>query len=126
MHLRVKILILSSILLKKERKLNPKMMINYDIILLYGCTPLIHASKNENIDIVIYLIDKGAEIQSKDNKYKYTSSNGFTPLIHASMEGHLETVKYLVGIGLDIEAKSHDSFTLYYILKWTNIFNFCF
>ena len=76
-----------------------------------GYTPLICASQNGHLEVVKYLIDKGANIESKDNSnFKYLFWNGYTPLMHASKNIHLEVVEYLIDKGANIEIKTNDNF----------------
>ncbi|MDR0140170.1 ankyrin repeat domain-containing protein [Metabacillus idriensis] len=96
-----------------------------------GWTPLHWATQECQMEIIQYLLFKGANINSKDNngfsplyqaasegriklvdflidkgaEIDIRSSNGTTPLIIASCYGHLESVKYLVGKGADINVK---------------------
>jgi ankyrin repeat protein len=60
------ILILFNILFQKEQILKQKTMI-FSIIHLYGMTSLIYASMNGKLDIVQYLVSKGANIEAKNN-----------------------------------------------------------
>lgn len=64
-----------------------------------GETALIGASTGGQLEVVKYLISKGADINIKDN-------DGVTALMMASAKGHLEVVKYLIDNGADINAKA--------------------
>ena len=55
-------------------------------------TPLMIASSYGYIDLIVYLIDKGVIIDSKD-------IDGNTALMYAAKEGQFETVSYLLGQG---------------------------
>jgi ankyrin repeat protein len=70
-----------------------------------GETLLHHVVRNypDSIDIVTYLLDKGANIN--EATYSYNNySFGHTPLHIASFRGHYEIAKYLVDRGANIEA----------------------
>jgi hypothetical protein len=60
------ILILFNILFQKELILKQKTII-FSIIHLYGNTSLIEASSEGYLNIVQYLISKGANIEAKNN-----------------------------------------------------------
>ncbi|MGX2981911.1 ankyrin repeat domain-containing protein [Helicobacter sp. 23-1045] len=62
------------------------------------------ASYQGHLEIVKYLISKGANVNAKD-------SFGWTALISASSNGKLELVKYLISKGADVKAKSNDGYT---------------
>ena len=57
-----------------------------------------------NLEIVKYLLEKGGNINDKDDK-------GRTALIYASMSVDLETVKYLIEKGADVNAKDNNGST---------------
>ena len=66
---------------------------------IYGRTPLNISCYNGHIEVVKFLLEEGADIESKDR-----CSN--SPLNKASCyEGDLETVKFLVEKGSDIESR---------------------
>ena len=58
-------------------------------------TPLHAAAKNGHLQIVITLVESGAEIDAED---KF----GQTPLYLASRAGHLDVVEYLIGQFADV------------------------
>ena len=60
----------------------------------YGCTPLIYASRDNNIEIVKLLLNAGADID-KQNNY------GYTALILAAYKNNHEIVKILLDYGAD-------------------------
>ncbi|EAU36770.1 conserved hypothetical protein [Aspergillus terreus NIH2624] len=65
----------------------------------YGRTPLSWAAGEGHGAVVKYLVEKGADLESKDEDY------GRTPLSWAAEEGHGAVVKYLVEHGADLESK---------------------
>jgi ankyrin repeat protein len=86
---------------------------------------LINASSNGYLDIVQYLISKGANIEAKDNWiFSLNHIYGYTSLISASREGHLDIVEYLISKGANIEAKNQYIFSQSYL--WMDFFDNCF
>uniref|UniRef100_A0A914HSK7 ANK_REP_REGION domain-containing protein n=1 Tax=Globodera rostochiensis TaxID=31243 RepID=A0A914HSK7_GLORO len=66
----------------------------------YGCTGLICASRAGKLDVVRFLLSKGARVDR-------TGHNGFSPLLWAAHRGYLEVCKALVAKGADVNQKSH-------------------
>ena len=66
-----------------------------------GYTPLIYQSNDGRVDIVKYLLEKGADVNAKNN-------NGYTAL-HCART--FQVAKTLVEHGADIEAVSNDFYT---------------
>lgn len=66
--------------------------------------PLQVASQYDNQDIVSLLLEKGADVNSKDYQ-------GNTPLILAASGGHTELVQLLLEEGADIQAKNNLGWT---------------
>ena len=62
------------------------------------------AAKVGDVALVSRLLDKGSDIESKDN-------TGETALIWAARQGQTEVVKLLLDRGADIEAKNEDGYT---------------
>ena len=60
----------------------------------YQSTPLHKAT--EHLDIVEFLIQKGADVNAKDE-------NGSTPLIYAAGDGQIKVVKYLIEHGAQMK-----------------------
>jgi len=63
-------------------------------------TTIVEASKNGHIDIVKTLIEKGVDINTKDDY-------GYTSLSYAALKGHSEVVDLLIEYGADINARNH-------------------
>ncbi|KAF5857293.1 hypothetical protein ETB97_005977 [Aspergillus alliaceus] len=70
-----------------------------------GRTPLSRVAENGHEPVVKLLVDKGADIQSKDNILHRT------PLAWAALNGNEEAVKLLIEAGADLESKDSDGRT---------------
>ena len=60
-----------------------------------GRTPLWRASSNGHLDVVQYLVEHGASLETTAN------GTGVTPLLNATRFGHLEMVRHLLEQGAD-------------------------
>jgi len=69
-------------------------------IILYDGFTLVDACTYGRVEVVEILIERGADIEGKDDY-------GDTPLIEASASGRVEVVEILVERGADIEAKDY-------------------
>merc|ERR1712100_873013 len=67
-------------------------------------TALMIASGEGHLNIVKYLVEKGADVHACNN-------SNLTALMIASGEGYLEVVKYLVEKGADVHARSNTNLT---------------
>ena len=67
----------------------------------FGWTCLHIAADNGHLDICRLLLDKGAQVEAKDNR-------GCTPLHWAAREGYVEIVRLLCDRGADVEAHDND------------------
>ena len=76
-----------------------------DILDAHGRTPLSWAAQYGHLEVVKLLVEKDAEIETKDSKY------GQTPLSWAAENGHLEVVKLLVEKDAEIENTDTDGRT---------------
>ena len=65
----------------------------------YGRTPLSWAAMNGHEVVVKLLLDKGAELETKDTEYRRT------PLSYAARSGHEAVVKLLLDKGAELETK---------------------
>jgi len=63
-------------------------------------SPLAHASKHGNPELVQILLDNGANIEQRSGHL-----DGNTPLIIASKAGHVDVIRVLLGHGANLEAK---------------------
>ena len=77
-----------------------------DDIICKGCNALHIACMCGNLEVVQYLLEKGADIES-------LSSNGSTPLYLASYNGNTEVVKYLISKGANKNFKNKYGSTPY-------------
>ena len=68
-------------------------------------SPIHYASNFGHLEIVKYLVGRGAGIEVKD-------TTGHTPLMYASFEGHEEIVKYLLSVGASVDASCMTSVCL--------------
>ena len=64
-----------------------------------GYTPLIHATISENIHLMRYLINQGADVNG-------LTRNGASALHYASNDGSLERIAFLLDHGADIHSQS--------------------
>ena len=83
---------------------------------IYGNTLLMHAIKNNNVEIIKYLIDKGADVNAKDYKNN-------TVLIQAvSQISDPNIIELLINAGADVKAEDNNGFDClgYAVLNNTN------
>uniref|UniRef100_A0AB39JC38 Ankyrin repeat protein n=1 Tax=Florenciella sp. virus SA2 TaxID=3240092 RepID=A0AB39JC38_9VIRU len=66
----------------------------------------INAIKNGDIDLVEYLLDKGADVN-----YVEVDKDGTTPLMYAISKGHVDIVKLLLDKKADVNAGDNDKLT---------------
>ena len=60
-------------------------------------SPFVEECKSGDLEVVMYLVSQGADVQNRDN----------WAVREASKNGHLEVVKYLVSQGADVQAKDN-------------------
>ncbi len=75
---------------------------------------LLTAAKERNWTLVKELIEKGADLQAKNNY-------GWTVLHYAAENGHLDTVKWLVEKGADVNAKTDGGSTVLSLTSNTEV-----
>ena len=83
---------------------------------IYGNTLLMHAIKNNNVEIIKYLINKGADVNAKDCKNN-------TVLIQAvSQISDSNIIELLINAGADVKAEDNNGFDClgYAVLNNTN------
>lgn len=66
-----------------------------------GFTPLLHASDRENLEIINFLIEKGADVNKENN------NEGMFPLYLAVSRDSKDIVFLLISNGADVNAKTH-------------------
>ena len=74
-------------------------------------TPLYLASRNNHVNIVNLLVERGAHLNKTD-------FHGMTPLYIASHNGHVEVVRILADGGADIERCSYSMHTPLYTASY--------
>jgi ankyrin repeat protein len=89
--------------------------------LIKGTTPLHLASEHGHINIVEYLVNKGANVDPKnENIIMFLSSDilfhEITPLHFASSNGHIDIVEYLVNKGANIDPKGYRILLCFFLL----------
>ena len=72
----------------------------------FNNTPLHRAALEGNLDLVISLVNSGANINA-------VNTVGKTPLHMAAGRGHTEIVKYLIDHGADVKAKNLFKYTAF-------------
>ncbi|MDR1385118.1 MAG: ankyrin repeat domain-containing protein, partial [Planctomycetaceae bacterium] len=77
---------------------------------------LMVATQNGQLDIVEYLVERGADVNAKDTDmgnipFLMAATSGKTPLMFAARNNYLEIVKYLIKNGADVNAKDNNSIT---------------
>ena len=71
---------------------------------LWEGTALHHACLNGHTSVAEYLIQRRAEVHSRDK-------NGYLPIHYACLNGHLDTVKLLVSKGSDFTSTNNNDDT---------------
>jgi len=75
-----------------------------------GWTPLMVASRNEDVEIVTMLLDKGADVN-------FQSRAGITALMAATLSGDIQVVKTLIEGKADVTMKNKDGMTAGFMAK---------
>jgi ankyrin repeat protein len=85
----------------------------------YGRTVLLNAALYGNIELVEWVIEKGANIN-------HTDKNGYSALHFAAQENHTNVVKFLIekNISLDIQDKNGNTPAWVTIMYWNGGKNF--
>jgi len=66
----------------------------------YGWRPLHFAANNGHVDVVRFLLEKGANVNAQDHR-------GRTPLHLAALDGHVDVVRFLLEKGANVNAQDH-------------------
>ena len=74
----------------------------------HGWTPLHHAAGAKNIELLRYLIERGAPLELR------TTDIGYTPLMLAAADGSVDVVVALAQLGANVEARSEGGTTPLY------------
>ncbi|XP_063417181.1 uncharacterized protein LOC134699512 [Mytilus trossulus] len=85
---------------------------------LNGMTPLMWAAVGGHLEVVMYLVTHGSQLEAKDWLI------GKTPLMTAAVWGHLEVVMYLITQGSQLDATSRVGYTaLHYAARnrWIDV-----
>lgn len=73
-------------------------------------TPLIVAAFNENRDLVVTLLNAGAQVNAQDPA-------GDTPLTQAARKGNAELLGILITAGADVAVRTNEGLTAYCLAK---------
>lgn len=74
----------------------------------YGWTPLVSALSSGNVDLVSYLIDKGADINQKTNTHPVE----IFPILQSVRGNDTQMIELLVSRGADVRSKASDGYTV--------------
>ena len=89
---------------EKVKELAVKPSINVNAITNNSWTALMKAARHNNLEIVQFLLNNGADVNAKSNY-------GWTALILATIYNNLEIVQLLLNKGADVSAKNKDGRT---------------
>ena len=76
-----------------------------------GMTPIHYAAWFAHADVVRLLLDRGAEVNVKDNA-------GLTPLHYAAKDVYVDVIMLLLNRGADVNAKDNDGWTPLHDATW--------
>jgi ankyrin repeat protein len=91
---------ISELLLANDANVN-----NFDRM---GSTPLIYAAWKGSVRTVENLLNKGAQVDLRDN-----DASGYTPLHYATLNNHVEVVQKLLDFGANVHLKCWKGQTAY-------------
>lgn len=75
------------------------------------CTPITCAANNNHINIVKYLHEHGADINTIDASGNWLGINSFSLLHHAAYRNNVELANFLLSKGADTSATTNNGFT---------------
>lgn len=75
------------------------------------CTPITCAANKNHVDIVKYLHEHGADINTVDASGHFPGSTRFTPLHYAAYRGNIELAYYLLSKGASISSTTSNGLT---------------
>jgi ankyrin repeat protein/L-ascorbate metabolism protein UlaG (beta-lactamase superfamily) len=79
-----------------------------------GRTPLFQAATRGHLELVAWLVKKGADVNRRETSYR------LTPLHMAARGGHLEIVRLLLKNGADLQARENDNENALYYAALSN------
>ncbi len=75
------------------------------------CTPITCAANKNHVDVVKYLHEHGADVNTVDASGHYIGTTKFTPLHYAAYRGNIELTYYLLSKGASISATTSNGWT---------------
>ena len=79
-----------------------------------GETPLMRAARNRRREIIHYLVEHGADVNT-------TNNNGYTPLMWVASVGHIDIVQCLVEHGANVNAANNGDTALMWAASFGNL-----
>ncbi len=77
--------------------------------------PLLESARDGDLNKLKSLLEKGANINAKDDVHESNKLEGYTPLLYAASNGHLHIILYLISKGVKVNYHTLGGYTaLYY------------